>query len=221
MNAEKIRVFVADDHALFRTGLRLLVGAQPDMEVVGEASDGASTVERLKTTEADVLLLDLSMPEGGGLYALRLVREHCPRVRTIVLTMHDDRAHLRGSMQAGASGYVTKSAADSDLLAAIRAVRRGRVYVDPAVQDDESQSGAQDQTGEPGQRTRNLSLREREVLILVATGHTNREIAAQLGVSIKTIETYRMRLLDKLGLKTRAELVRYAMNMGLLASKSS
>jgi two-component system response regulator NreC len=165
-----------------------------------------------------VTLLDLSMPEGGGMAALRVIRERRRDARVLVLTMHDDRAFLRAAIEAGAAGYITKSAADTELLTAIRAVHSGRTYIDVALANGEAASARKASGAEAlaAGAHRHLSAREREVLEMVAKGHTNREIADRMGLSIKTVETYRARLLEKLGLETRAELVRYAMAAGLL-----
>jgi two-component system response regulator NreC len=214
-----IRVLIADDHAILRTGLRMLIEAQSDMNVVGEAADGSEAVRRAGESEADVVLLDLSMPGSPGTVTIeRLVRLD-PSPRVLVLTMHDDPVYLRSALQAGASGYIVKKAADVELLNAIRVVHRGGNFVNltrpgeaavaDAVQHVPRDSPA---AGLP----RPLSQREVEVLRLLAQGHTNQEAADRLAVSIKTIETHRKRLSDKLGLRSRAELYRFAVESRLL-----
>lgn len=215
----KIRILIADDHAVVRSGLRLLINSQRDMEVVGEAKDGREVLPRVKETRPDIALVDLSMPGGGGVAAIAQLRREEPGVRVVALTMHDDPDYLRSVLSAGGFGYVVKRSADSDLISAIRAVSRGERFVDPSIGESlvqeilrESGPGA----GEGGEIR--LSPREREVLGLLARGHTNAEIAEKIAVSVKTVETYRARLSQKLGLHTRAELVRYAMSRGILKS---
>lgn len=207
----KATIVIADDHALFRAGLRRLIAAEEDMEVVAEAAKGSELVRCLHL-KPDVALLDLSMPEQSGRHALRELKVYAPEVRVLIVTMHADRVHLQAAMKEGASGYLTKGAADVELIAAIRTVWRGGIYVDPALEsrDLEPVPSAQDPAG-------GLSARERQVLQLLARGHTNREIGELIGVGTKTVETYRTRLLEKLGLRTRAELVRYALAHEMVA----
>jgi two-component system response regulator NreC len=210
----RIRVLVADDHAVLRAGLRMLIRAQTDMDVVAEAADGEEAVRKAAETRPDVVLMDLSMPGSGGIRAIERLRQDCPASRVLVLTMHDVAAYLRSALAAGASGYVVKSAADSELLSAIRGVHRGRTVLDPelaasALQNTLGRRPAGGLTADP------LSPREREVLDLIAQGYTNQQIADRFGLSVKTIETHRSRLVEKLGLRSRAELVRYAMDSGL------
>lgn len=221
MTATKIRVLIVDDHAIVRAGLRLLISGQEDMTVVGEAGstqDGIDAAERLSP---DVALIDLSLPGEGGIEAIRQLRRTRPKVRTVALTMHDDPVYLRSVLSAGGSGYVVKRAADSELLAAIRAVREGRSFVSPMLAEAEAQEAAlpPQVAGqlEAEEALARLSARERQVLVLLAHGHTHSEMAEQLGISVKTVETHRARLSDKLGLKTRADLVRLALDAGLLA----
>jgi two-component system response regulator NreC len=208
----RIRVLIADDHAVLRAGLKLLIGAESDMEVVGEAADGAEVVRRAQTAAPDVVLLDLSMPGGRGTQTIGQVVQLTPRPRVLVLTMHDDHASMQAALQAGASGYIVKKAADVELLTAIRAVHRGRTFVDLTRPGEEPRP----RNTPPGGQAKPLSPREGEVLRLLAQGHSYREAAEQLGVTVKTIETHRKRLVDKLGLKTRAELFRFAVEIGLL-----
>ena len=212
----KIRVLLADDHAVLRAGLHHLIDAQPDMEVVGEAGNGQEALRQTKALTPDVLTLDLSMPGGSVIPVIERLRQECPKTRVLVLTMHDDPAYLRTVLAAGGSGYVVKKAAADELLTAIRAVHQGRAFVDldlgtgasPTLLDASARS-----TGTAGV----LSQREREVLELLAQGHTNQAIADKLFLSVKTIETYRTRIADKLGLRTRADLVRYALETGILS----
>ncbi|MCU1276195.1 MAG: putative two-component response regulator [Bryobacterales bacterium] len=214
----KIRVLIVDDHAILRSGLRLLVNAQAGMEVVSEASDGEQAVQVARETRPDVALMDLSMPRTGGMQALQQIVRTCGKTRVLVLTMHDDPAYLRSVMAAGASGYVLKRSVDADLLSAIRAVHSGGTFVDPSlasvlVQDMFAKKGPKARRAGP---TNILSDRELQVLRLVAQGYSSQQIAEQILVGVKTVETYRFRLARKLGLKTRSDVVRFALQMGLL-----
>ncbi len=218
----KIRVMIADDHAILRAGLRMLVNAQADMEVVAEAPDGEKAVQAARETRPDVALLDLTMPGAGGMSALQEMARSCRKTRVLVLTMHDDPAYLRSVLAAGASGYLLKQTVDTELLAAIRAVHRGGTYVDPSlasvlVQDVLAKRGKKASSKRP---VNILSDREQQVLKLVAQGYSSQEIAQRIFVSVKTVETYRARIADKLDLRTRSALVRYAVRMGLLAAES-
>lgn len=215
-----IRVLIADDHAVLRAGLRMLIGAQPDMDVVGEAADGAEAVQKVLDTRPDVALVDITMPGSGGIKAIERIRQECPKTRVLVLTMHDVPAYLRSALAAGASGYIVKSAADSELLSAIRAVHRGHTVLDAdlAVMVVQGRLGRKAAGSRGGGPVSPLSPREREVLDLVAQGYTNQQIAERLGLSVRTVETYRSRLVEKLGLRSRADLVRYALESGLLGS---
>ena len=211
------RILLADDHAVLRAGLIALLDARNDMEVVGEAADGVELLTLVVDLQPDLVLLDLSMPRLGGLDVLPLLRQKAPETRILILTMHDDESYLRQAFKAGAAGYVLKKAADVELITAIQAVMRGDVYVHPAMtkallNDMVSMS----QPAEAGNRWGSLSAREQDVLRLVALGHTNKEIADQLSLSVKTIETYRARGMEKLGLHSRAALVRFALANDLL-----
>lgn len=215
---KKIRIVIADDHAILRAGLRSLLSAQEDIEIVAEAVDGEDAFEKVVETKPDVVLLDLSMPKAGGLTAIKRIREKSVDTRVLVLTMHDDPAYLRSVLKAGGSGYLVKRAADTELLAAIRAVHQGRSYIDVSLGQGVLQRILdEDPAGDPdAPPLAVLSDRERQVLELVAMGHTHKEVAKQLSVSVKTVETYRLRISEKLGLRSRAELVRYAINLRLL-----
>jgi two-component system response regulator NreC len=218
----KIKVMIADDHAILRAGLKMLINAQVDMEVVSEAADGEKAAQIARETKPDVALLDLTMPRVGGMKALEQMAGECRDIRVLILTMHDDPAYLRSALAAGASGYLLKRAVDAELIAAIRAVHRGGVYVDPRlasvlVQDVLAKSSPR---AHPTRPVHILSPRELQVLRLVARGYTSAEIAKQLFVGVKTIETYRLRLTEKLGLQTRSDVVRFAVQMGLLTPES-
>jgi two-component system response regulator NreC len=215
----KIRVLIADDHAVLRAGLRMLIEAQSDMTVVGESASGPETLVRAGEAQADVVLLDLSMPGPPATVTIeRLVRLD-PSPRVLVLTMHDDPVYLRGALESGAAGYIVKRAADVELLTAIRVVQSGGSFVN-LTRPGEAEAGHAVRQGPraspAGGQPKPLSQREVEVLRLLAQGHTNQEAADRLAVSIKTIETHRKRLSDKLGLKSRAELFRFAVEARLL-----
>ena len=212
MTAPSIRLVIADDHAVLRHGLRMLLDAQPDMQVVAEAECADSAVARCCELRPDVVTLDLTMPGGGGLSALKAIREQCPSVRCLVLTMHDDLAHVRAVLDAGAAGYLAKRSAGPDLLEAVRDISAGRTYIRGSL-------GGEAQKTAPRGATASIALlspREREVLRLLALGHSNREVALRVGVAKKSIDTYRLRMQEKLGIRGRAELVRCALSAGLL-----
>ncbi|NWF64365.1 MAG: response regulator transcription factor [Chloroflexi bacterium] len=211
------RVLLADDHAVLRAGLRLLLTDTKEYEIAGEASSGSETLTLAERLQPDLILLDLSMPALGGLEALPTLRKLVPSARILILTMHDDPQYLRQALKHGASGYVLKKAADAELLSAMRAVLRGEVYVHPSMTrvllEDilpEAQSRNYEQSWEA------LSEREQEVLKMVALGHTSAEIADRLGLSAKTVETYRARGMEKLGLRSRAALVKFALQEGII-----
>jgi len=210
------RVLLVDDHAVLRAGLRRLLEDQPDLAVVGEAGTAAEAIDLAVSLKPDLILLDLGMPGLGGLAAMPRLRQAAPEARLLVLTMHDDEGYVREALHSGAAGYVLKKAADHELLAAIRAVVRGEVYIYSALTrsllEDLLPSGAE----APQDAWERLSNREQEVLRLVALGHTGAEIATRLSLSPKTVETYRARAMEKLGLSSRAALVRFALSRGLL-----
>ena len=216
--SDALRIVLADDHAVVREGLKALVNAQPDMCVVGEAEDGEMAWRAACELVPDVLVLDLSMPLLGGAEATARIRRDCPTVKVLALTVHEERLSLPELLRAGASGYVLKRAAAAELVRAVRAVAGGGTYVDPSVANmvvagylDAEQTAA-----EVGQPDDSLSDREREVLVRIARGFSNKEIAAELGLSVKTVETYKGRVADKLALRTRVDIVRYAARQGWL-----
>lgn len=213
---KKLRVLIADDHAILRDGLAVLINGEPDMVVVAQAVDGLEAVEKCQQTGPDVVLMDLSMPNCGGVEAIRYIRTTCPSTRVLALTMYDDAAYVRSVLAAGGSGYVTKRAAGTQVVAGIREVGRGRSFVSVSLGDELFRDvihGQRPCSAEPGPQ---LSPREGEVLGLVAAGFTHAEIAGKLGISKKTVDTYRERLATKLGLKGRADIVRYALETGAL-----
>lgn len=218
MSESKIRLLLADDHAVFRSGLRLLLSEQPDMEVVGEAADGEEAIQKTKELNPDILLLDITMPGMGGLEALDRIKKERPQVKIVMLTMHDDESYMERIMTSGGSGYVVKKAADTEVIQAIRVVHQGGVYLHPTmtralVNQLQRKAHAQERQSHLESK---LSEREREVLKLIAQGYTNKEIADMIFLSVKTVETHKAHIMDKLELRSRAELVRYALDNGLL-----
>jgi DNA-binding NarL/FixJ family response regulator len=212
---EVLRVVLADDHAVVREGLRALVNSQPDMRVVGEAADGEAAWRAATELVPDVLVMDLSMPVLGGAEATARVRRDCPGVKVLGLTVHEERLYLTQLLGAGASGYVLKRAAAADLLRAVRIVAAGGTYLDPSVagalvEDYLDAMKAVEPTHDV------LSERERAVIVRIARGFSNKEIAAGLGLSVKTVETYKARVAEKLGLRSRVDIVRYAARQGWL-----
>jgi two-component system response regulator NreC len=216
----KIRILIADDHAVLRAGLKMLIENQPDMTVVGEAGDGEATLALVRALQPDVLLLDVTMPGKDGLAVLRAMGQVSPKTRTLLLTMHEEDAILRAALAAGAAGYVLKRTVETLFLEAVRAVMRGETFLDPALSPllIRSYLNQPPQENEPQQEALpdGLTAREVEVLRLVARGYTNREIAESLVISIKTVESHKAHLAAKLGLKSRAEILRYARRKGLL-----
>ncbi|MFQ3568366.1 MAG: response regulator transcription factor [Aggregatilineales bacterium] len=212
---DRISILIADDHAVLRVGLRMLLDAQPDMVVVGDVGSGTELLARAEALRPMLILLDLSMPGLGGLQVLPLLRKMVPQTRILVLTMHDDESYLAQALRDGASGYVLKKAADNELVAAIHAVMRGDVYVHPSFTRSllDDILPAETSTSSPWE---GLSEREREVLLLVARGYTSAKIGEQLCISPKTVDTYRARGMEKLGIRSRAALVQFVLTNGLL-----
>ena len=211
-----LRIVLADDHAVVREGLKALINAQSDMRVVGEASDGEAACRVTVAQSPDVLVMDLSMPLLGGAEATARVRRECPGVKVLALTVHEERAYLTQLLRAGASGYVLKRAVAAELVHAVRIVASGGTYIDPAMVGSlvEGYLDRQDVATQPAHGP--LSDREREVLMRIARGFSNKEIAAELELSVKTVETYKARVAEKLGLRTRVAIVRYAAEQGWL-----
>ena len=199
---KKVRILLADDHKVVREGLRLLMTGQRDMRVVGEASNGKEAVKGACQLKPDVVVMDLSMPELNGLQATERIKDACPEVKVVALTVHEDPSYLIQLCKAGASGYVLKRSAGDDLIRAIRAVAGGGVYFDPAVASKALSVRAGESPNRNGPRRGQLSEREKEVLIRVAWGCSNKEVAAELQLSVKTVETYRQRLNEKLGFQS-------------------
>jgi DNA-binding NarL/FixJ family response regulator len=211
-----IRIFVADDHRLVLAGVKALVRDDPTLLVIGEAVEGQSALRQAIELKPDVIVLDLSMPGMNGIRVAQTLRACCPRCRVLILSVHEDRVYLRQLLDLGVSGYVLKRSAPEELIAAIRAVAAGGVYVDPAIAGlivgRRSSSGF----ARTLEVCVELSTRETEVLRLAAAGYANKEVSLRLKIGVKTIETYKARAMEKLGLETRAELVRYAIVKGWL-----
>lgn len=208
-------VLIVDDHAMLRSGLRLLIDAQPDLKVVGEAGTLQEAVDAATKHKPHVITLDLSLPGSSGVASVQRLRAASPTSKLLVVTMHDDPAFVRAAVAMGASGYLVKSAADAELIVAIRAVAAGRTFV--ILDGNRSfERIMSPNSAEQPSPLESLSEREREVLAEVAKGYTNREIADRVGLSIKTVESYRSRLMQKLGLQSRADLIRLAVETGIL-----
>ncbi len=217
--AEKIRVVLADDHAVLRSGLRALLNLEPDMEVVGEASNGREAIDLGQTLKPDVIVMDISMPEMDGLAAAKAIHELELPCHVVILTVHAEEDYLFQTLQMGASGYVLKSSADTELMDAIRAAQRGEVFLYPSAVKKvlgEYLKGARGEGGKGALEA--LTSREKEVLKLTAEGFTNQEIAEKLVISPKTVDTYRQRIMEKLNLHHRSQLVQYALRTGLLTA---
>ena len=208
-----VRILVVDDHAVVRSGLRLLLGKEPDLEVVGEAGDAREAVFEARSAKPDVILLDVTMPGKSGIEAIPDLLKEAPEAKVLVLSMQDDPSYVREAFGAGASGYVLKEAVDAEVVEAVRQVASGEAYVHPALG---ARLAAADAQAARAAEEDPLSERETEVLRLLALGHTNQEIAQMLYISVRTAETHRAHIMQKLRLSTRAELVRYALAAGLL-----
>ena len=212
----KLHIFIADDHMVVREGLKALVNAQPDMEVVGEADDGRAAWLRAKQLRPDVVLMDVSMPEMSGSQVTERLRHECPQVKVLALTVYEDASYLRQLLRAGASGYVLKRAVTEELVRAIRTVAAGGSYLDPTLASKVVSSYISQNTAVSGAPGGALSDREEQVLRLMAWGYSNKEIGGKLSISTKTVETYKVRLMEKLKLRSRADIVRYALQQGWL-----
>jgi DNA-binding NarL/FixJ family response regulator len=208
-----MRVLIADDHGIVRTGIRLLLERQPGVEVVGEASDGVEAVEQALSTRPDLCILDVGMPRMTGLQAARAIRSHLPDARVLMLSMHDDERYVFEALKAGASGYVLKREAGQDLVGAVRAVGRGEAFLTNAAERSMIRQWMDEGAEGP---TIPLTPREEEVVKLIAEAHTNAQIAEILHLSGKTVESHRANVLRKLGMRDRVELVRYAIRRGLV-----
>jgi two-component system response regulator NreC len=209
------KILIADDHAIVRTGLRTLLKEEPSMELVGEATGGYEAIKLTEDMVPDILLLDLSMPDLDGIAVTKKIRPRFPDLRILILTIHEDQAMLREAIRAGASGYILKQAAESELISAINILMRGDMYVDPAMvrelfDENAGTKRSKHENIEP------LTPRETEVLTYIVQGYTNRQIGEVLNISVRTVEGHRANLSGKLGLQSRVDLVRYAREHGLI-----
>lgn len=215
---DKIRILLVDDHAMLRAGLRVLLDLYPDFEVVGEAGDGQEALALVREQSPDVVLMDIAMPGLDGLMVTRRIREESPQSRVIMLTQHENKEYITPALQVGALGYVLKRSADEELVSAIRAVYQGQTYLDPLVTGIVVDDYRRRLEGVPeGDPYESLTDREREVLVLVAKGRTNREIAELLHISPKTVDFHRTNLMRKLDVHSRTEVTRYAIRRGLIS----
>lgn len=212
----KLRVFLADDHAVVREGLKALINAQAGMEVVGEAGDGQAALDGAARMRPAVVVMDISMPGLSGARATEQLKQACPEIKVLALTVHEDKGYLRQRLEAGASGYLLKRAAAEELVRALRTVAAGNVYLDPSMTGRALAHFVRKPGATEGPEEADLSEREEEVIRLIAQGYSNKEIAARLAISVKTVETYKARSLEKLGLRSRTDLVRYALRRGWL-----
>ncbi len=212
MAEHRRRVFVADDHALFRAGVKALLAEEHDLEVAGEAASAKETLQRVRGEPWDVLLLDISLPDGSGIDLLRQIRAHCPELPILILSMHPEEQYAVNLLRAGANGYVTKDAVPQQVVQAIRTLLNGRKYISPTV----AQILAEDIGGDARPRHETLSEREFQVFCKLAAGRSVGEIATELFLSNKTVSTYRSRILEKMNAKSNADITYYAIKNGLI-----
>lgn len=213
---KKLRILLVDDHALMREGLAVLINSHPSMEVVGNAADGREAVAQAAITAPDLVLMDVSMPVLDGIEATRLLKREFPALKVLALTAYDNHVYLKQLLAAGASGYVLKRTAAKFLIDAIEAVASGDNYLEPGMSAAPEQDSGAGNALRGEIRRATLTEREQEVLTLVAKGYTNKEISAHLGISVKTVEVHKSNIMSKLGLKNRADVVRYALTLGWL-----
>ena len=211
---KKLRIFLAEDQTILRQSLRSLIENHPDLQVVGEAGDGGEAVKLVQALRPDIVVMDLSMPQLDGVQATLAIKQSCPEVKVLALTVHETKNHMRRILLAGASGYVVKRSAAEELIQALHAVAAKGVYLDPIVTARLVTGPKPPATDEP--RNEALSDREAEVLRLIALGYANKEIASQLDLSVKTVETFKTRSMEKMGLRSRVDIVRHAMDCGWL-----
>ena len=212
-----IRILIADDHGIVRSGVRSLVAAEQDLEVVAEAADGLSAVQKATESQPDVAVIDIQIGGIDGIEVTKQLKEKCPNTRVLILTMHDDPAFARSAIAAGAAGYVVKRAVGAELVLAIRALHEGRSYLNVSLSESDLITSKNEPDPHPPHDK--LSPREQEVLRQLAEGYTNQEISDRLSLSAKTVATYRSRIGEKLGLRSRTEIIRYALRHGLLGKE--
>lgn len=211
---EKLRVILAEDHETVREGLKLIVNSQPDMEVVAEAQNGSAAIKLARELAPDIVVMDISMPELNGLKATRKLKQVAPTVKVLTLTRHTDDAYLQQLIQAGASGYVLKQSAPTELIRAIHAVCNGNSYLDPALTNKVMGGYASRSASLRGERKTDLTDREAEVLRMIAWGYSNKEIAHHMDISVKTVEAHKANAMRKLNMQSRIDIVRYAILQG-------
>jgi len=214
----RYRIVLADDHVLLRTGLKSILGKTAGLEVVGEAGDGLELLNLLRKLEADMIILDISMPNLRGIEAIHEIKAIHPGLKTLILTMHKDKEYLHQAISAGADGYLLKEDADTELFSAIETVREGKIYISPHLSDDLVDEWAKIRRGDarPVSEPERLTIREREVLKLIAEGKSSKEIADLLCISVRTVEHHRANIMKKLNMRKTAELVKYAIDKGFI-----
>lgn len=206
-----INVLIADDHAILRSGLKMLINSAGGIKVSGEAGTGRQAVEKFKKLSPDIVILDITLPDMGGLEAAREIKKLDPAAKILILTMHDNADYVREFLRIGVAGYIVKKSADTELISAIRAISRGDMFIDPSLTKALL-------AGSPERGQNSLSLREEAVLRLLVKGYLGKEVASRLKISVKTVETYRSRITAKLGVSGRAELLQYAIRNGLFSA---
>jgi DNA-binding NarL/FixJ family response regulator len=216
MQTNKLRIFLAEDHSIVREGIKLFINQQEDMEIVGETSDGETACQLAVELRPDIILMDISMPDMSAAQLTRRLINLSPEIKILILSVHENRGYLKELLEAGASGYVLKRAAAEDLIHALHIIARGGIYIDPNMASHFIETVFVSPASDPN-GGKKLSRRESEVARLIAQGYTNREIAGQMKVSIKTVETYKYRVMDKLGLGSRVDFVRYAVRNGWMS----
>jgi DNA-binding NarL/FixJ family response regulator len=217
MQMNKLRIFLAEDHSIVREGLKLFINKQQDMEVIGEASTGETAYQLAIQLHPDIVLMDISMPDMSGALVTRQLLKHSPDIKVLALSIHENRGYLKALLEAGASGYVLKRASAEDLIQAIHIVAHGGIYIDSNMTSYLVDTILTEPASELNSTKKKLSQRESEVARMIAQGYTNREIAGKMKVSIKTVETYKYRVMDKLGLGSRVDFVRYAVHNGWMS----
>jgi DNA-binding NarL/FixJ family response regulator len=221
MKKNKLRILLADDHKIVRDGLRLLIDGQPDMVVIGEAANGKEALHKARELKPDVVVMDLSMPELNGLQATEQLTAIFPELKVVALTAHEDECYLSQLCKAGAAGYVLKRSAGDELIQAIGTVAKGGVHFEASLASKALARQIPGTQTKRDVRAATLSEREKEVLCRIAWGHSNKEIASDLGLSVKTVETYKVRIGEKLGLRSRTEMVQFALRQGWLSDSSA
>lgn len=216
----KIRVIVADDHALVRDGIKALLSLTPDIEVIGEATDGRQAIDKCRELQPDVILMDIAMPGLGGLEATLELKHEAPKTRVLVLTQYDDAEYVRRFLKIGVAGYVLKRMLGSDLASAIRSAAEGGLVLDPQIAMEAVQTAPKQSGTEPEDLYETLTDREKQVLRLVALGSSNKEVADSLRISVKTAMTHRGHLMEKLNLRNRTELIKFAIRKGVIRVES-